>query len=362
MKKGYYFINTNIDNGRAHTIQILKTVEVLNTKQGIEIVSPKYNSTYDNEEIFKFYGITKNIKINFLFNFGFSVMSKTQIIFNNFSAIIYLLSLKVRNKIKFIYFRSELFFPLLFIAKIIKVPYFFEIHRQEKNKRDYFIRNWLIKNAHGVVAINKELKENYKDLNQNILVSECGFDEKLFQFNEKKFNPNKFILGYAGGLEKHHGVTMIIRAMEFFKAGELHIVGGNEAQIKSLKKIASENVKFFGKIPYINVSEKLYDADILILPQLREDLGAVSSKMYEYFSLGKPILASNTPSNLLNMEEGKAVFYQKDDIDDFKDKLNMMINNFNYYKEKAKSNISFSKRYSFSARGKKINKFIVGSL
>ena len=48
MLTGYYFITTDIDNKKAHSIQVLKTVESLNRAGcNIAIVAPRYKEKYD---------------------------------------------------------------------------------------------------------------------------------------------------------------------------------------------------------------------------------------------------------------------------------------------------------------------------
>ena len=362
MRHGIYLLLHNFKNGRAHSIQVMKTLEYMNVKQmKVYLVAPKFFVSKTPESTLKDYNIKGSVAIRYLFCGFFKYVSKLQIIFFNIRASIFLIPQIFKKNIDFIYFRHEKLILVLFIAFLLRIPFFFEVHRSERNKKDKYIRNWLIKNAKGVVVINPSLKEYYDDLQKNILIAECGYDASLFLPQEESIQQSeKICLAYAGGLEPHHGIDFIVSIISKQKNYELHIVGGSPDQIKRIKKCAGENCFFYGMMPYKEVAKHLEKADILLLPQMRKDIGAVSSKMYEYFGLGKPILATDIPANKLKMKENEnACFYGLNNKEEFFAKLKLLSENSFLRKKMGEINLKKAQDFSFELRGKNIRDFVL---
>jgi len=261
--KGYYFLNTNIFNGRAHSIQALKIAEEINDIQGfrLDIVAPSFVKK-KREELFRDYGIINIFPVHLLFNYGFNMFSRVQSILYALTSLVYFLYLRIKSKIDFVYIRNDLLYFVALGAYLTKVPFFFEIHRTPRKKWEKILREWLVVHATGVVTITDSLEEYYKDKNSNIIVSECGFDDRLFKRVENK-DKGIISLGYAGGLEEHHGIGIVLKGVEGVKDIKLIVIGGTSEQIKGLKRNAPKDVTFVGKVPYRDVSKLLYDTDIL---------------------------------------------------------------------------------------------------
>jgi len=366
MLTGYYFITTDIDNKKAHSIQVLKTVESLNRAGcNIAIVAPRYKEKYDFNKTFQYYNIKHKFTIKLLFNFGFSIMGKAQIIFYNISAIFFLLRLKAKRQINFIYIRSEFLAPLVFIAKILQIPYFFEVHRTGKNKLGTFLKNRIVKNAKGIVAITNSLKQHYIKFNKNIVVAHCGFDEDVFYIEEEKYNLEKniFKIGYVGSLGYTQGVQVAIKAMKYLPDCKLYIVGGNDKDRERLQNEATKshiiNVKFIGRIPYKDVVKWMKSFDILVITELRSDKGASSVKTYEYMACQKPIVATMTDANLEILHNKKnSIMIDMDNPKKLIEAINILKKN-NYLRDAiANQAIIDSRKYIFKNRGLIIYRFI----
>jgi len=82
IKNGYYLVNTDLFNKKAHSIQILKTVEAINKNSDINltIIAPKYSSS-NLDELFAYHGIKNKFSIIFVKNFLFSGGGKTSFYF-----------------------------------------------------------------------------------------------------------------------------------------------------------------------------------------------------------------------------------------------------------------------------------------
>jgi glycosyltransferase involved in cell wall biosynthesis len=114
------------------------------------------------------------------------------------------------------------------------------------------------------------------------------------------------IAGYAGHLYPWKGVDVLVRALAL--APDLHglIVGGHPAEPDRARVDAlvaelglAERVEITGLLPFGDVRPRLRRASILVLPN---SASAISDrytsplKLFEYLTLGRPIVASNLPA------------------------------------------------------------------
>jgi len=132
-------------------------------------------------------------------------------------------------------------------------------------------------------------------------------DERIFNRNEYngKFNTkNGFILIYSGTIAERYGVDTAIRAIPFLKDHIPHlkliILGEGDHQIK-FNKLAEDLevikwVEFHSPVPVDGVPRILREASIGLCPLAnnRAFQLAFPLKIYEYLSVGLPIIASRT--------------------------------------------------------------------
>ncbi len=112
------------------------------------------------------------------------------------------------------------------------------------------------------------------------------------------------ILCFPGGLQKHQGLDVAIRAMprirQRFHRAEFHIYGDGpmrepwEALARSLG--LQEAVKFSPPIPSGEVARRMAAADVGVVPKLADSFGneAYSTKIMEFMALGVPVVVSET--------------------------------------------------------------------
>ena len=126
-----------------------------------------------------------------------------------------------------------------------------------------------------------------------------------------KFKNNKIIenstplLTYCGSLSKSKGIDLIINSAKYIKNVEFLIIGGLKVDVDHYKKIANDNgvknINFIGQVNYSDVPNLLNKSDILLLPSSAKNIKSrnytSAMKLFEYMSIGKPIIASNIPSN-----------------------------------------------------------------
>jgi len=360
MKHGCYISTHNLINGRAHSIQTIKTVaSIQDATFSVQLVCPYYPGMDAVEQTTQQqYNLQKKVHITTLRCGIKKYITHIGLICYVIRVFFLLVSLILRKNIDFIYFRDERLFPVAVLAKFFSIPYYYEIHRKEKKRIEKIYRDCLIRYATGVVAITPGLVERYKSLQPNILLSECGYHETLF-YQIKRKSHKLFTLGYAGGLSQLHGLDFVAHAIRSMSDVMLQVVGGTKKDIDRLQSINTVNMVFTGIVEYADVASCLRDVDVLLLPQLRLDIGAVSSKMYEYFALGKPIIASNTPPNKVHILHKKnGLLYQIDDEKAFCECVRMLQKDTMLYTQLAHVGPQMAEQFSFSRRGQRIRSFI----
>ena len=100
--KGFYFINTDIANTRAHTCQMLNTISSIDTTLAMDFVAPKYKSDVDLSIVQLRHGVPKTPRGVLLKNFGISNPSIIAFALFNISAILFLLVSKINKEVNFI--------------------------------------------------------------------------------------------------------------------------------------------------------------------------------------------------------------------------------------------------------------------
>jgi glycosyltransferase involved in cell wall biosynthesis len=114
------------------------------------------------------------------------------------------------------------------------------------------------------------------------------------------------IAGYAGHLYPWKGVDVLVRALALAPGLDGLIVGGHPAEADRARVDAlvaelglAERVQITGLLPFRDVRARLRRASILVLPN---SASAISDrytsplKLFEYLTLGRPIVASNLPA------------------------------------------------------------------
>ena len=118
--------------------------------------------------------------------------------------------------------------------------------------------------------------------------------------------PHRAVAGYAGHLYPWKGVDVFVRALALAPGFQGLIVGGHPAEQDCARVTAlvaelglSDRVEITGLVPFREVRTRLRRASILILPN---SASAISErytsplKLFEYLTLGRPIVASNLPA------------------------------------------------------------------
>ncbi len=298
---GLYFHNTDIENARAHACQILNTVVAIQALLPIVLVAPRYYSKIDWRAIQEKHDLPHLPDIILLKNFWIQKPGILAFIIFNISAIWFLLKKWFQQEISFLYVRSSFFVPLVVVSRIMRIPFFYEIHRKplrwNERIRDYI----LVKYAHGLIVISEYLRDVYLPFKKNIIVAHDAVSFSRFDINfDKDVARRKLNLGskrslcvYVGTINKMKGISYLYAAAEKLPEFDFLLVGPVAVEFKSRK--SPPNVFFSGKKEQGEVPLYLQAADILVLPHPRSEHSQSPMKLFEYMVSKKPIVASDLP-------------------------------------------------------------------
>ncbi|MFO7863907.1 MAG: glycosyltransferase [Salinivirgaceae bacterium] len=195
--------------------------------------------------------------------------------------------------------------------------------------------------ADAVVVVVQEMGDRIHGLGVNknkIFVVENTLKDAMVNGFSGKPDPNFLTLFYSGGINKHRGLQIVIRALPKviakYPKARLWIVGSG-SYVPNLLCLAqdlnvADSITFHGHKPYPEVFSLLMQTDIALIPHVKSEQTDNSSpnKLYEYMLSNKPILASNCKSiQRVVKNERIGVTYIHDNPDDFVDKLSVIVNN-----------------------------------
>lgn len=184
-------------------------------------------------------------------------------------------------------------------------------------KKDYRFEQECLKKADKVIVVSEDIKRHFGANRDEILdkihVIPNGFDEddflkiKSFKLRDKSElesgkliseNLTSKIISYVGNLSKQYPIEGFLEAfseiLENDSNWELQFVGNCHSGVKTIvnKLNISKSVTF---IPYVNHTDAIdYMSKarvlLLIIPEIENNKGILTGKLFEYLATGNPIL------------------------------------------------------------------------
>ncbi len=366
-----YLANTAMPSTNASAIQIAKMCEAFaELKNNVTLITT--NASRGN--IFDFYKIKTKFKFKKIQNFKkFPLGFK----FYLFSFLSIIESIKLKPDI---YITRNFFTCFLLI--LLKKKVVLELHhgldtearivRLIVKNSNFLNSKYLLK----LIAITNFVKNDYVNkysLNSDkVIVSPSGSSIKetyKYSLNKKKLN-----IGYLGSLYKSRGLELIMRLAKIDPKNNYYIYG-NKRHIKlSISKRIEKNLYLNDYVAYKKIPKILLKMDLLLIPYISSitvagDVGDITKytsplKLFDYLSVGRPILCSNFEVLKEIVSENKNVIFVKNyqNVFAWKKEITKLSNQLEKMKIISKNNYNLSKKYSLRKRAKyiieEINSFI----
>lgn len=216
-------------------------------------------------------------------------------------------------------------FAGLKIAKFYKVPFILEIRDLwpevliliggRKNYLLYLflkIIEWqLYKNSKAIIF----LMPNARDYllargieRKRLYWISNGVDLSYFPKTKKNDRGKKFIVTFAGSLNKSNDVKTMIKAAKYISEEniEFQIIGTGRMKdrlVSLSNKLNLKNLKFLGSMEKKKVAQYLCQSDLLIFPLIDSRIfkyGICANKLFDYLASGRPIIsAANVPNDYI---------------------------------------------------------------
>ena len=228
------------------------------------------------------------------------------------------LYLALKEKADIYHFHDPELIPTGFIIKFLtgrKVIY--DVHEDYKQKMLSY--EWINKRYRKFVSIILDMLEKKFSTYFDYVITADSYVQSRFRRRKVEIianypplsfsaglectrNNTTFKLIYVGGISEDRGIVMIIESLKYLKNKNINFeVFGNTDNPMLLNLLNNtEKVKYFGVVPWQEVSKHLANADVgLVLlqpvPAYFYCPGENIVKLFEYMSVGLPIIISNFP-------------------------------------------------------------------
>lgn len=192
------------------------------------------------------------------------------------------------------------------------------------------VERWVLRRVDAVVCVIEESANRIKKLGvpeQSIaIVRNTPFADTTLQLRPRPSSDRPLVIAYLGIVERHRGVHDLVRAVAECSRRELHVnllVIGDGVGLRDLEELARQlgvlghGVELLGRIENKRALEIVANADVGAIPHVPSDVWdtTIPNKLFDYMSLGLPILTSNVrPVERIVLEEECGVCYRSSDI------------------------------------------------
>lgn len=373
--KMIYIANHRLPTEKAYGIQMAKMAEAF-SGLGIKItlVAP-FRLSRERGSVFKYYGLKRSFKFKRIWTPDFYLpgrLDKIAFHIKSFISAFILAFYALTNEPDIVFSRDEM--PL-YLLSFFCDGLIFEAHKFSEKRFFFYKRFKKVKIK--IIAISggikKELEKFGFDPN-NILVAFDAVDLEDFDIKASKSKAreklnlplDKKIALYSGHFFKWKGVDTLIEAAMLLKEVFFVFIGGTEKDIKEFKSLVKDkkldNVLFLGHKPYREVPWYLKAADVLVLPNKKEEkiseLYTSPLKLFEYMASKRPIVASDLPSISEVLDEETAVFFEPDNPKQLVESIKKVIQSGDLAETISAKAFERVKNYTWGKRVERILEFI----
>lgn len=191
-----------------------------------------------------------------------------------------------------------------------------------------------------------------------------GVDLELFTSNKRipqkidiGLPKNRFIIMYTGWVNEKRGLDLLLLGTKEIKKITnnilLVLIGCENDFIKKINTMAKQmnihnNVIAMGRIDYSLIPYYLEKADLCVSILERNETYSISppQKLFEYFAMGKPVIANKIPTHTDYIKDGYNGFIIED-VKGFRDAALKLYNDKELYAKMSKNARENAKKYDF---------------
>ena len=216
-------------------------------------------------------------------------------------------------------------FPALILAKVFNKPLIIDLTDSKDFDTPGFVYNGVLRKADIVFTVSRHLEAIAKEIGCRRVIHIPGFiDTDAFKYNasvrakirkELKICDDEVVIGYAGAFSPDEGLSLLFKAFQElsrrYKDIKLILIGGlripdlDDAQLLN-EPGSKDRVIFVPPQPYELVPEYLSALDIACSPKIDCPANRVADpiRVYEYMSVGLPVIASSIGETVNVIENG----------------------------------------------------------
>lgn len=276
-----------------------------------------------------------------------------------------------RSDFDVLYFRDPYLFYAAWVARfLLGKKVVFEVHGSHEWRWGKPFWCLALLASTGAVFITERLFRYYHYQKPYVVVPTSGVDIKAFAVDENrvrelrrnlKLRDNMPVLVYAGSFLWHDVGILVDMLAELSRPAQLLIVGAKPEERQELVRRAEKHavgnrVFIVKRVPPTLIPQYLMLADILLNPLVITYPGSVSSKLYEYLAVGKPIVSTRGGANDEIIEhERNGILTASCSVNDFTDVVDHLLGDVELQKQLGSSAKSYATRYTWEARGGSIS-------
>ena len=205
----------------------------------------------------------------------------------------------------------------------------------------------VIQRADKIIVISEQMKQNLIELKlkseDRILALPNGVDPRLFQSDDKRkieyrekvgIPADRVVVGFAGTFGNWHGIPELTEAIKKIVQHERisFLLMGDGLMKKDMQKELEQysNVIFTGLIPFSEMPGYLDCCDILVIsnswdPKFNKPFFGSPTKLFEYMSMGKAIVASRLEQISEILEDNiSAMMFTPGDADEMANSIKLL--------------------------------------
>jgi len=360
---GYYFISSDLRSTRAHMAQVLHTAEALGAHLPLVLVAPRYPHA-DLKTIRARHGLSVEPRVRLLWNFGLRNAGFLAFVLFNVPSVLFLIVQRLRGEVSFIYVRASYFLPLVLIARLLRVPCFFETHRKPMTSGERFREGAIARLSRGLVVVSAQVGQHFARFKKPMAVAHDAVDMARFAASLSReaararlhIAPERQVCVYTGSVSNLKGVNFLVEAAKLLPDVSFLVAGRITADFR--EATLPENVSLLGELPQEELPALLRAADVLLLPHPKGEYSQSPMKLFEYMASGTPIVSTRLPPLEEVLTDDEALLVASDSGKALAEGIERTLEDLIAAAARAERAQREVQQYTWGARGKKIAEFI----